>query len=141
MSSNKQVCKGRVFEINWSLVDFDEIFDFSSFTIGRNLATRHSPIDFKFYRFLKSIKGKRFKKFSVAWVWFLFFLRQNFEKSIFFSQKYVFYALAYYSIRSYDKIVIDTSFDCVSSPEENEGSMKKIEWEMRAVDSIKDLTQ
>ena len=58
MWRNKRVRKGRVFEINRSLVDFDEIFDFLSFTLGRNLATRHAPIDFKFYRLLESIKRK-----------------------------------------------------------------------------------
>ena len=37
--------------------------------------------------------------------------------------------------------MIDTSFDCVSSPEENEGSMNKIGREMKAGVPIKDLTQ
>ena len=54
-----------------------------------------------------------------------------------FIEKYVFYALAYYSTPSNDTIMIHTSFDCVSSPEENEVSMNKIEWEMKAGDSIK----
>ena len=34
--------------------------------------------------------------------------------------------------------MIDISFDCVPSPKENEGSINKIGWEMKAGDQIKD---
>ena len=36
--------------------------------------------------------------------------------------------------------MIYTSFDCTSSPEDNEESMNKIGWEMKAGDWSKDLT-
>ena len=68
-------------------------------------------------------------------------MKQNDENRCFSSQNYVFCALACHSIHSNDAIVIDTSFDCALSPKENEGSMNKIEWEMKAGDSVKDLTQ
>ena len=42
-----------------------------------------------------------------------------------FLKKYIFYALANSSARGDDTIMIATSFDCVSSPEENEGLMNK----------------
>ena len=80
-------------------------------------------------------------KFGVAWVSLFIFLEEKLENSIFFSQNYVLYALAYYSTQNNGTIMIDTSFDSALSPEENEGSMNKIEWEMKAGDSIKDSTQ
>ena len=43
-----------------------------------------------------------------------------------FIVKLEFYVLVYYSTHTDDTIMIDISFDCVSSPEENEGSMNKI---------------
>ena len=58
-----------------------------------------------------------------------------------FIKNYVFYALAYYSSHSNGTVMIDTSFDCALSPKENEGLMNKIGWEMKAGDSVKDLTQ
>ena len=44
-----------------------------------------------------------------------------------FIENDVFYALAYYSTPSNDTIIIDMSFDCALSPEENDGSLNKIE--------------
>ena len=55
-------------------------------------------------------------------------------------KKSVFYSLVYYSTPRDDTIMINTSFDCTSSPEENERSMNKIELEMKE-GSIKDRTQ
>ena len=55
-----------------------------------------------------------------------------------FIEKYVFYVLAYYTTHSNDTIMIYISFDCVSSPEENEVSMNKIGWVTKEGDSIKD---
>jgi len=57
-----------------------------------------------------------------------------------FLKKYVFYALAYSSAGGDVTIIIYTSFDCASSPEENEASMNKIEQEITTGDSIKDRT-
>ena len=45
--------------------------------------------------------------------------------------------MAYYSTHGNDTIMIYTSFDSVSSPEENDVSINKIGWEMKAGDSIK----
>ena len=89
--------------------------------IRHNLNLRQVSIDFKFYRLLENIQDKIFGKFGDAWVSLLL------EKSIFFSYKYAFYVLAYYSVQRHDKIMIYTSFDCVSSPKENEVSMNNIE--------------
>ena len=94
--------------------------------IRHNLTLRHVPIDFKFSRLFENIKEIKFTKFGVAWVSFLLFLKQNVEISIFFRKKYAFYVLAYFSTAGNDTIMIYTSFDCVSSPKENEVSMNKI---------------
>ena len=83
-------------------------------------------MDFKLYKELVNIKRKKFKKFGVPGILLSTFLKQYVEKSTFFPEKYVFYTLAYYSTLRDDTIMIDTSFDCASSPEENEGSMNKI---------------
>ena len=42
--------------------------------------------------------------------------------------------MAYYLTHSTDAIMIDTSFDCVTSPKENEVSMKKMGLEMKTGD-------
>ena len=66
-------------------MDFNEIFDFVILIIRHNLTLRYVPINFKFYRLLENIEDKKFTKFGVAWVSLVLFLKQNVEKSIFFS--------------------------------------------------------
>ena len=107
-------------------MDFDDFFGFLSLTIRRYSTVSHVPMDFKLYKELVNIKRKELKKFEVPGVLLSTFLKQYVKKSIFFSEKYVFYTLAYYSTLRDDTIMIDPSFDCASSPEENEGSMNKI---------------
>ena len=55
-----------------------------------------------------------------------------------FLRNYATYALAYYSAPVSDRIMIHTSFECAQSYEENEGSMNKIGWEIKAGGWIKD---
>ena len=77
-------------------------------------------------------------KFDIPWEQLPTFSKENVEKYNFFTRKYVFYALAYCLTHSDDTIRIDIQFDCVSTPEENEGSMNKFGREMKAADQIKD---
>ena len=107
-------------------MDFDDFFGFLSLTIRRYSTVSHVPMDFKLYKELVNIKRKKFKKFGVPGILLSTFLKQYVEKSTFFPEKYVFYTLAYSSTLRDDAIMSDTSLDCASSLQENEGSMNKI---------------
>jgi len=130
VARNRPIRKISIFRKTWWSQISLKSSSFLSLQIIRNGSPRLILIDFKLFKLSKSMELENFQNLGhLHFRWEIFMV--NIRKCWYFCRMYEFYASDYFSPHSDDKNTTDTSFDCVRSCEEIEGSMEKLDVKWR----------